>query len=1008
MVKESTSRWGRRTVDEPQREHIREDLQGVLKGELLFDDVTRILYSTDASIFQAQPLGVVTPRDEEDVQTLVRYAGEHHLPLVPRGAGSGFAGESLGSGLIVDLSRHFRSIVEVGADTVRVQPGVVYQTLSRELARVHRRFAPDPASAAQCTIGGMVATNASGARLLRHGYTRDHVVALRGVLDTGDAVAISRHAREPNLDQPGGHLDDIVVAVAELLDQNAPLIQECRPQTPFNRCGYLLDGVLSPEAVHLARLLVGSEGTLAVFTEATLKTIPLPGGRGVALLSFTNLETALRAAQAAVATGPAACELLDHRLLTLARGGNEAVATYVPPGAEVVLLVEYEAASIKEAHDQVAFLADRLHRTEALAQHAGTAVEPTEVDRIWGIRASAIASLYRLKGQAHPLPLIEDVGVPLEQLPVYLHRVQDILQRHETTASFLIHAGTGQVHTRPFLDLERPGDVTKLWAIADEVHSLALDLGGTISTQHGTGLARTPWVGRQYGRLYPVLRELKAIFDPTGLFNPGKIVGPEPEKLTWRLRGKLKAPESTLPPEEPTQGMPVPANGLVTASTAALRWQPGECRHEVVSCNGCGSCRTQSPGQRMCPLFRVTHREEATPRAKANLLRSLLDEEPNAPPLSSDDVRAVADLCVNCKMCALECPAHVNVPKLMLEAKAANVAEYGLDRSDWVLARTESFAAFGSAFAVLVNAALRSRVIRWLMEKFFGLSRKRRLPTFANRSFLRRAERRGWTKPPHSGRPRVAYFVDVFANYNDPQLGEAVVAVLHHHGFDVYVPPGQLGCGMAPLAQGDVETAREVAQSNLRILAELARESYPILCSEPTAALMLQQDYLNLVEGEDVQLVADRTVELTTFLWELHQQGRLRTDFQPLPLTVGHHVPCHLKALGKPPVGPKLLALIPDLRIHTIDVSCSGMAGTFGLKAENYARSLEAGQPMLQELAQPRIRYGSTECSTCRLQMEDGGGKRTLHPVQYLALAYGLMPGLSQRLNEPIGELVLR
>jgi Fe-S oxidoreductase len=590
-----------------------------------------------------------------------------------------------------------------------------------------------------------------------------------------------------------------------------------------------------------------------------------------------------------------------------------------------------------------------------------------------------------------------------------LHRVQEILQRHETTASFLIHAGTAQVHTRPFLDLEQPGDVTRLWAIADEVHGLALDLGGTISTQHGTGLARTPWVGRQYGRLYPVLRDLKTIFDPRGIFNPGKIVGPEPEKLTWRLRGKIRAVENDEgAAEEPAHVSPLPSIGVVPSPAAALRWQPGEFCHEVVSCNGCGSCRTQSPHQRMCPLFRATHREEATPRAKANLLRSLLDREPNAPPLSSDDVRGVADLCVNCKMCALECPAHVNIPKLMLEAKAANVAEYGLDRSDWVLARTESFAAFGSAFAVVVNAALRSRTVRWVMEKLFGVSRKRRLPTFAARSFLRRAERRGWTKPPPAGRPCVAYFVDVFANYNDPHLGEAVVSVLQHHGIDVYVPPEQLGSGIAPLAQGDVEAAREVAQSNLRILAEVVREGYPILCSEPTAALMLQQDYLHLLEDQDAQQVADGTVELTSFLWELHQQGRLRTDFRPLPLTLGHHVPCHLKALGKAPVGPQLLGLIPGMQVHTIDVSCSGMAGTFGLKAENYTASLEAGRPMLQELARPDIRFGSTECSTCRLQMEDGGGKRTLHPVQYLALAYGLMPGMAKRLNEPIGELVLR
>jgi Fe-S oxidoreductase len=308
----------------------------------------------------------------------------------------------------------------------------------------------------------------------------------------------------------------------------------------------------------------------------------------------------------------------------------------------------------------------------------------------------------------------------------------------------------------------------------------------------------------------------------------------------------------------------------------------------------------------------------------------------------------------------------------------------------------------------LINVALGSRGARWLLEKLFGVSRRRGLPRFATRSFLQRAARRGWTRLTHSGRPQVAYFVDVFANYNDPLIAEATVQVLNHNGFEVYVPPNQLGCGMAPLAQGDVESARETVQANLRLLAEWTRDAEgPIICSEPTAALMLRQDMLDLIDDPDARSVAERTVELTSFLWDLHQAGRLHTDFQPLEVSLGHHVPCHLKALGRPAAGPQLLALIPRLRVHTIDVSCSGMAGTYGLKAENYEVSLQAGRPMLEELARPRVLFGSTECSTCRLQMEHGSRKRTLHPVQYLALAYGRMPELAQRLREPVGELVL-
>jgi FAD/FMN-containing dehydrogenase/Fe-S oxidoreductase len=973
-------------VDATPRERIQDDLKGLLKGELLFDELSRALYSTDASIFQVQPLGVVVPRDEEDVQALVRYAAQHRITLVPRGAGSGLAGESLGSGLIIDLSRHFRSIIEVGTNTVRVQPGVVYRDLSGRLAQMGRRFAPDPTSGVQCTIGGMLATNASGAHTLRHGYTRDHVDKIRVVLDNGDAEVVGREPRLPFVDRPAGRIYDIIQSVGSLLETHAELVRRCQPQTPYNRCGYILHDVLQPPHVDLARLLTGSEGTLGLFTEATLKTIPLPAGRSLLLLGFESLDAAVRAAQRALPSGPAACELIDRRLVTLARGRGADVRALLPAQAEAVLLIEYEADSPAGARAAALELADRIEHTERLAQYAVTAFEPEEIDRLWRVRETVLPSLYGLRGGPQPVAFVEDVGVPPEQLGLYLHRVQDILQRQETTASFLVHAGTGQVHTRPFLDLQLPEHVAKLWALAEEIHGLALALGGTVSTQHGTGLARTPWVARQYGPLYPVFRELKAIFDPQNLFNPGKIIGPDPGMPAWPLRH-----------------FPVAAAG---PSSWSLRWQPGEVQAESINCNGCGHCRTEAPSQRMCPIFRATHAEAATPRAKANLLRHLLQGGSDARLLSADEVRDVADLCVNCRMCALECPAHVNIPKLMLEAKAANVAEHGLSRADWTLARTESFAALASAFAALVNAALASHSFRWFLETFFGIARKRRLPAFTGRSFLRRATRRGWTKPVRH-RPRVAYFVDVFANYNDPQIAEAVVAVLQHNGVEVYVPPGQRGCGMAPFAHGDVETAREVAQHNLRILAGPAREGYPIVCSEPTAALMLRHDYPELTDDPDARLVADQVVELTAFLWDWHLQGRFRTDFQRLDLVLGHHVPCHLKALGRPAAGPSLLELIPGLRVHTIDVNCSGMAGTFGLKAENYEISLAAGLPMLHELKRPQTLFGSTECSTCRLQMEDGSGKRTLHPAQYLALAYGLMPEIAQRLRTPIRGLVL-
>jgi FAD/FMN-containing dehydrogenase/Fe-S oxidoreductase len=1021
------------------RRRIRDDFRGHFHGDLLVDPVARGLYATDASLFEIEPLAVAVPRDIDDLAFLVRYAFEKQIPVIPRGAGTGVAGEALGSGLVVDLSTHFRTIVEIGADFARVQPGVVLRNLNVELARRGRRFAPDPASAASCTIGGMLATNASGSNIALHGYVSDHVAALDVIWDNGETGALRRpksHFESPNgkpaLEQ-SGRTEEIASAVRQLLLDNAAMIEATGPKTPYNRCGYHLHGVNGPHGLDLARLLIGSEGTLAFFTEAALRTLPLPNGRSAVLFGFDSLDAAIRAADFVRRSNPASCDLLDRRLLTLTRGRSPEMAKLIPAVAEAVMLVEFERDDQDEARQAGLDLIDSLQRLHRLALLALPAFDDEAIERLWHVREAALPALYTLGKGPRPLAFVEDIGVPPEALGEFLNRLQTILQRFETTASYLIHAATGQVHARPFLDLADPGHADKLWAIADQVHNLAIDLGGTISAQHGTGLARTPWVERQYGRLFPVFRELKRIFDPQGILNPGKIVGPDPSRPAWPLRKAVGSGQSAISSRQPvadneatsgsgrhkaaengtqkTQAVKDDGNdsakvALKTSVVRQLIWQTDELEDHVTACNGCGTCRTEDFQRRMCPMYRVEHGEAASPRAKANLLRNVLTSDPAQ--LGADEVREVADFCVNCKMCAYECPAHVNVPKLMLEAKAANCSERGLDRSDWLLARMESVAALGSTFAMTTNLLMGNRLFRWVMEWIFGLSRRRMLPTFAGRNFLKRAKRKGWTRKRRApdGVARVAYFVDIFANYNDPLLAEATVAVLRHNGIDVLVPPNQKGSGMAALAQGDSDSARDTVLRNVRVFAELARDGYTILCSEPTAALMLRQDALDLTDNPDALLMAEHTLELTAFLWQLREQGRLRTDFQPIEMAVGHHVPCHVKALGLGIHGPKLLELIPGLTVHTIDVSCSGMAGTFGLKAKNFTASLEAGKPMLDELGRPRVLFGSTECGSCRMQMEQGSGKRTLHPVQYLALAYGLLPEIARKLREPLRGLV--
>ena len=944
-------------------QQLADELRGVVRGSLVTDALARGLYATDASPFHLLPAAVVVPADADDLRAVVKFAHDRGVPIVPRGAGTGLAGESLGSGIVLDLSPNFRKIEAITDSTVTVEPGVVLAELNAELAKRGRRFAPDPASAASCTLGGMIATNASGGTAFLHGYTRDHVVDVQFVLDDGIECGVENQIQPERLS-----------ALRLLLTENRDLIEANRSPLRFNRCGYWLHDLPTPDGVDLAKLLVGSEGTLGIVTKATLRTVPLAGGVAQFVLGFATLDAALHAGpELRRSPGMAGCDVLDQRLLSLAK------VPMVPASVGAVIIGKVEADTEREALElgrQAVEAVRALHPCVAIQEPT---CEPAEIRRVGAFRESAVSGLYAIGRGRRPEAFVEDIAVPADRVPEFVAKVQEILRADEINASFLVHLLAGQIHTRPLLDVNDPADRDKMWPLADKVHALALELGGTISTQHGVGLARTPWVEKQCAPLMPVFRELKRIFDPKNILNPGKILGPDPSRPAWPM---LEDKSTKLETRNSKAELALPRQPL-------LIWGETTPDDEAAKCNGCGDCRPRTGPVRMCPVFRATGEEAATPRAKANALK-LLDDPTR---LEGEDLAEIARLCVNCKMCRDECRAKVDVPKMMLEAKAAHYAEHGFRRHEWMLARSESLARLAGQFSWTMNTLLAMRWSRWLLEKGFGLSRRVRLPRFTHRTFLRRAWWMGLTKRGtlKSDSKKVAYFVDVFANYCDPGIGEAAVAVLEHHGYDVHVPRRQRGSGMTPLSYGDADGAREIARYNVRALAELVRDGYTVVCTEPTAALALTQDYLALLDDADAALVAKNTVEVMTLLGELHGRGELKPTTRELPVALGHHVPCHLKALGKPPASPAILAAVAGLRVDTVDRGCSGMAGTWGLAARNRENSLKAGAEMIDAMDRPRILYGSTECSACRVQMQDATGKRTLHPVQWLAMAYGLV-----------------
>jgi FAD/FMN-containing dehydrogenase/Fe-S oxidoreductase len=989
---------------DPERQRIQDDLRGLVKGDVRCDDVLLQLYATDASIYEIKPLAVIRPRNLADVVAAVQYAGENHLPLHGRGAGTGLAGESLGAGLVLDFSRYMRRVIDNRDDEVRIQPGIVHAQLNEFLRPLGRQFGPDPATSSVTTMGSVIAIDGGGSHWLKYGSARNHVRSLQIVLADGEVMEVGRESLDDLVPDVQSRRGQLVWSLADLLAREAQTIRDHQPKSVVNRCGYQLADVLSERHLDLARLLVGSEGTLALITEATVATQSLPKHRGVALLLFDRMDNAAKAVMEVLPLGVSACDLMDRRHLSLARENTLEYDMLIPTTTEAALLVEQEGDTLAAVRDRLTQVIDRVRRKKRLAVHAVQAQDRQEIDLYWRLARKVVPTLYRMKGPTRPLPCIEDLAVPPAALGDFLVRMQNVLKQHQVTASLFGHAGHGQLHLRPFLDLSNPSDVARMAQLASDLYSEVIAVGGTISGEHADGLSRTSFIRRQYGPLADVFAEVKRIFDPHDTLNPGKIVSDDPDLLTRNLRHLTPSSNGDPAVED---GQSAAAAPTPPPQVWQLNWSGEEIAQAARDCNGCGACRSQLLDVRMCPIFRFAPAEESSPRAKANLVRSILTGQLPATMLTSDEFKAVSDLCVNCHMCRLECPASVDIPKLMMEAKGTYVHTNGLHTSDWLMSRVDWLSWLGSRFAPLANWAIANPPARWLMEKTMGIARRRKLPRFASRSFLRVAARRRLSRPTRRDVSKVVYFVDTYANYHDPQLAQAMVAVLEHNAIAVYVHPGQKASAMSMISLGALGAARRIAEHNVTLLAEAVRQGYHILASEPSAVLALVHEYPALLNDEDARLVAANTSEACAFLWKLHQKGKLQLDLTPVNAEVGYHMPCHLKALGIGSPGESLLRLIPGLVVTRLENSCSGMAGTFGMKRENYRASLRAGRAMINSLRGPRLQAGTTECSACKMQMEQGAGKPTIHPIKLLALAYDLMPQVADLLSAPAEGLVV-
>ena len=999
------------------------DLAPRVTGELRTDTYSRLLYSTDASIYQVMPHAVFIPRNVEDVHAAVTLAAERAIPIVPRTAGSSLAGQAIGEALIIDFSRHLDAILELNTEEswVRVQPGIVLDELNLYLKPHGLQFGPDPASSNRAAMGGIVANNSTGSHSILYGMTADHVLELETFLSDGTAAhlgpvaddALEQYRKRPGLE---GRL---YRGVAELARDNVDTILAGTPKH-WRRCGgYNLDRFVDGASFryprdprfNLAKLISGSEGTLAVMTELKLGVVDLPTRTGLAVVHFDSLYEALSSVPAMLETRPSAIELLDNLGLTLCRGVPQyarLLSTFVDGDPDCVMITEFRGETEVELRARVEELQQHLAR-QGVKTRTVAAIDPAVQSNVWAVRKVGLGLMMSIKGDYKPIPFIEDAAVPPQHLADYVTEIQRFCgEIGVERVAMYAHASAGCLHIRPLINAKLAGDVKKLPQISSFAVELLGRYGGAWSSEHGDGRARS-WLNEQFfGRdLYQLYRQVKGLFDPAGILNPGQVVEAPPMTQDLRYGADYRALQQPEHLDFSTD------QGFDRA---------------VEMCNGAGICRKKTEGT-MCPSFMVTREEEHSTRGRANLLRAAMSGQLPAEELTGERLYAAMDLCIECKACKAECPSSVDMAKIKFEYLARYYEANPVPLRVRFFADIARASRAGSGWrAPLVNALLGAAPVRWLLERALGISRQRTLPRFAARPFTQwfAARASGATSrlavagnaPPAAANGQaiapasragangsqpavpaagaaarsVVLFNDTFNTYNDPEVAIAATEVLEAAGYRV-VLPGHWCCGRPMVSKGLVEQARAAARSTVDKLHPLVAQGMPVIGLEPSCILTLRDEYLSLLPGDArVQEVADATVTFEEFVAAEADAGRFALPFRSDAGRVLLHGHCHQKALVG--MGPSHRVLeLAGFTVEEVDSGCCGMAGSFGYEAEH----LEVSLAMAERRLLPAVRAADSATviaaagTSCRHQIAHGCTREALHPAQILRDA--LTPG---------------
>ncbi len=993
-------------------EAILNELRATVRGDVQFDDVSRALYATDASIYQIEPVGVVLPRDENDIAAVVRVSRKHHVPIVPRGGGTSLAGQAIGSAIILDCSKYMNRLLEVNADEgwAWVEPGMVLDHLNAALASQGVKFAPDVSPANRATIGGMISTNAAGMYSVVYGKTIDHVLELKVMLTDGSVTTFGPCSEDElreklTADSREGRA---YRTVRRLSREHADEIAERYPKVLRRVGGYNLDSFVHTsddgQPFNLARMIVGSEGTLAIILAAKLRLVPRPAHTGIGVLHFATLDDALDRVMACLECKPSAVELMDDVLLDLTRKSLEyapLLSSFIQGHPHALLQVEFFGDTADEVDAKLDDLEQHLRATGWTEPYT-KAILAKDKKAILDIRKAAMPLLMSISPERKPETFAEDTSVPPERLGEYIRRFRDLVHANGTVASFYGHASVGVIHARPLINLHQPEDVVKMRRMAEEIKDMVIEFGGAMSGEHGDGIARSEFNRELFGpTLYAAFQEVKRTFDPHGMLNPNKVVDalPMDSHLRFGKEYHVTVPLKTHFHFHDTDGF---------AGAIEL-------------CNGNGLCRKTSSGT-MCPSYMVTRAEEHSTRGRANALRMALSGALPPSEMTSERMHDVLDLCVECKGCTAECPSRVNMTRIKSEWLSHYHDEHGTPLRAQLFGNIRTINQIGSAFAPLANVAMRMPGVGLLCEKLLGISRHRSLPQFT-KPFHQQFARKQSPAEQRSSSKTVVLFPDTFADYNDPHIAQAAVRVLEAAGYHVILPSRPVCCGRPMISKGLLREAKALAQQQMEWLAPYAEAGMPILGLEPSCILSFRDEYPDLIDDPRTAALASQSFLIDEFLAREVREGRASLPFKLAPEStenteerernqknkaqhVANHISvpsvssvakkqfllhghCHQKALVGSGAALELLRMIPGAEVREVDSGCCGMAGSFGYEAEHYEISQKIGERALL----PAVRALPAEAqvvamgTSCRQQIADFTERRAKHLVEVLAEA---------------------